>query len=486
MSTAKKVTRIEAVRPVSRKRVAAYCRVSTDKDAQLESLENQMEAFRYRLALHKDWELVDIYADEGLTGTTVKSRAKFLAMVKDCEDGKIDYILTKSISRFARNTLDCINYVRRLQGMGVQIYFEKEGIDTGEAVSEMLLTIMASFAQEESRSISENVKWGIRKRFEEGREVKVPLYGFCHTDDALFQIVPEEAETVREIFERYAHGEMPMHIMNDMIKRGVRPPAGDCWKRQQLDRMIKNEKYIGDVVLQKTYIENHLSHRQIRNKGELPKFHIENAHPAIVDRHIFEQAQKVSAMRRVQYGNSRYPYGSMLRCPYCGKTLVHGGLNNFYMDGAHIRDGGWGCYGGDGCGNYLIIQNILDEAVIEAYSEKYGDEKNRVDFWWLDDTMEKIALGLDEVTIHWRDRETSAVKMKYPEDRYRPDAYAEFYNDFLERIRKGEKKVKYRHLMGLGGRDETGDAWETEEDETDETVEIDHSEKRSAVQTDSD
>lgn len=456
MSEIKKVTRIEAARPASRKRVAAYCRVSTDKDAQLESLENQMEAFRYRLALHKDWELVDIYADEGLTGTTVKSRVKFLEMVADCEAGKIDYILTKSISRFARNTLDCINYVRKLQGIGVQIYFEKEGIDTGEAASEMLLTIMASFAQEESRSISENVKWGIRKRFEEGKEVKVPLYGFYHTDDALFQIVPEEAEIVREIFERYAHGEMPMDIMNDMIRRGVKPPAGDTWKRLQLDRMIKNEKYIGDVVLQKTYIENHLTHKQIRNKGELPKFHIENAHPAIVERHIFEQVQKISAMRRVKHGNSSYPYGDLLRCPHCGKTLVHGSLNNFYWCGAHIQNGGWGCYGEGGCGNYLVIQNILDEALIKAYAEKYGDEKDRVDFYWLDDTMEDIELSGDGVTIHWRDGETSIVKMDFSEDRYKPDAYADFYNEYLERVRKGEKKVKYRFLMGLGEMDGTG------------------------------
>lgn len=451
MSTMKKVTRIEAARPVSRKRVAAYCRVSTDKDAQLESLENQMEAFRYRLALHKDWELVNIYADEGLTGTTVKSRVKFLEMVADCEAGKIDYILTKSISRFARNTLDCINYVRKLQGMGVQVYFEKEGIDTGEAASEMLLTIMASFAQEESRSISENVKWGIRKRFEEGREVKVPLYGFCHTDDALFQIVPEEAEIVREIFERYAHGEMPMDIMNDMIKRKVKPPAGDTWKRLQIDRMIKNEKYIGDVVLQKTYIENHLTHKQLRNKGELPRFHIENAHPAIVERHLFEQAQKVSSMRRVKHGNSSYPYGELLKCPHCGKVLVHGSLNNFYWRGAHIQNGGWGCYGEGGCGNYLIIQNILDEAVIKAYTEKYGVEKDRVDFWWMDDAMEDIELGSDEVTIRWRDGETSIVKLDFSEERYKPDAYADFYNEYLDSVRKGEKKVKYKFLMGLDG-----------------------------------
>ena len=442
------VTKIEQKKPEGKKRVAAYCRVSTDRDAQLESLENQMEAFRYRLAFHPDWELVSIYADEQ-SGTSVKGRTKFQEMIEDCEAGKIDYILTKSISRFARNTLDCISYVRKLQGYGVQLYFEKEGIDTGDAASEMLLTIMASFAQEESRSISENVKWGIRKRFEEGREVKVPLYGFYHTEIELFQVVPEEAEIVREIFERYVHGELPLSIMNDMIARGVKPPAGDSWKRLQIDRMLKNEKYVGDVILQKTYIESHLTHKQIRNKGELPKFRVTDAHPAIVDRHVFEQAQKITAMRRVKNGNSTYPYGDMLRCPHCGKPLVHGSLNNFYYNGGHIQNGGWGCYGEGGCGKYLLIQNILDAAVIGAYAEKFGEVKENVDFYWLDDSIEGIELGEDKVTIHWRDGETSIAGMEFSEARYKPTSYTDFYNDFLERVRRGEKKIKYKFLMGL-------------------------------------
>ena len=438
-----------AGRAARKKRVAVYCRVSTDSESQLESLENQLEAFQYQLKLHSDWELVGIYADEGLSGTSVKGRTRFREMVADCEDGKIDYILTKSISRFARNTLDCIGYVRKLQGCGVQLYFEKEGIDTGDATSEMLLTIMASFAQEESRSISENVKWGIRKRFEEGREVKVPLYGFCHTKDALFQVVPEEAKIVREVFERYVHGEMPGNILKDMAGRGVKPPAGDCWKRLQIDRMLKNEKYAGDAVLQKTYIENHITHRQVRNNGELPKFHVTDAHPAIIDRHLFDQAQKIAAMRRVKDGNSAYPYGGMLSCPNCGKKLVHGSLNSFYLNGGRIKDGGWGCYGQGGCGKYLLIQNILDEAVIGAYGEKYGEKKEKVDYYWLDDTIRSIGLSHGGVTIHWRDGTGSTREMRFPSGQYRPDCYAGFYNGFLARVRSGDKKVKNKFLMGL-------------------------------------
>ena len=445
----KTVTRIEQPKIVSRKRVAAYCRVSTDHEAQLESLENQIETFRFRAAQRGDWDLKNVYVDEGLSGTSVKGRVQFQQMIEDCKAGEIDYIITKSISRFARNTVDTLQTVRDLQSHGVQVFFEKEGIDTADALSEMVLTIMASFAQEESRSISENVKWGIRKRFEAGKEVKVPLYGFYHSDDELFLIQEEEAAVVREIFERFVHGEAPLDILNDMTARGIKPPAGKCWKRLQIDRMIKNEKYAGDVVLQKTYIENHLTHRQIRNHGDLPKFHVENAHAAIVDRHLFDQAQKIMAMRNVSVGNNTYPYGEMLRCPHCGKPLVHGSLNNFYYDGEKIQNGGWGCYGEGGCGDYLVIQNVLDEAMIKAYEEKYGEKKETVEFYWLDDTVEKIQLNENRVTIYWRDGETSVVEMDFSEERYCPSRYSVFYNDYLDRIRCGEKKNKYKFLMGL-------------------------------------
>lgn len=443
------VTKVEQPKVASRKRVAAYCRVSTDKDAQLGSLENQIASFRFKAEQRGDWDLVSIYADEDKSGTSMVHREHFLEMIEDCKAGKIDYIIAKSVSRFARNTVDTLQTVRDLQKLGIGLFFEKENIDTADSLSEMVLTIMASFAQEESRSISENVKWGIRKRFEAGNEVKVPVYGFYHTDEELFLIQEDEAAVVREIFERFAHGEMPQAIMDDMIERGIKPPAGDCWKRLQIDRMIKNEKYVGDVVLQKTYIEDHLTHKQVRNHGELPTYHVENAHAAIVDRHIFNQAQKVRLMRKVSHGNSTYPYGELLRCPYCGKPLMHGSLNEFYYDSEKIQNGGWGCYGEGGCKNYLLIQNMLDAALIKAYAEKYGERKERVDFYWLDDSIESIELTEDTVTICWKDGETSTVEMDFIEARYTPSAYADFYNDFLDRIRRGERKNKNKYRMGL-------------------------------------
>lgn len=445
------VTVIEQPRAKGKKRVAAYCRVSTDKEAQLESLENQMKAFKLRAALHPDWEMANLYVDEGLTGTSMKQRVKFLEMIEDAKAGRIDYIITKSVARFARNTVDTLSTVRELKKYGVELFFEKEGIDTADSLSEVMLAIMASFAQEESRSISENVKWGIRKRFESGHEVKVPLYGFCHTDDELFLIQEDEAEIVREIFTRYVHGDLPQTIMEDMTARGVKPPAGDCWKRLQLDRMIKNEKYVGDVLLQKTYVEDHLDHKQRRNHGELRQFYLRDVHAAIVDRHIFEQAQKILAMRKVKDGNSTYPYGEMLRCPHCGKPLMHGSLNDFYYDGERIQNGGWGCYGEGGCGSYLLIQNNLDAAMIRAYYDKFGERKDRVDYYWLDDSVESIDLDENKVTIHWRDGGTSEEKMYFSEERFTPTRYSDFYGDFLDRVRSGERKVKAKNLMGMKG-----------------------------------
>lgn len=437
-------------RKIPKKRVAAYCRVSTDKDAQLESLENQMASFKYQLALHDDWELVGIYADEGKSGTSIKGRPEFQRMIKDCEAGLIDYVMIKSISRFARNTLDCIGLVRNLQRYGVQVYFEKEGIDTADITSEMLLVIMASFAQEESRSISENVKWGIRKRFESGKEMKVPIYGYRHTDDTLYIVVPEEAAIVEEIFLRYVHGDTPKTIVEDLQAREVKPPAGDCWKLLQISRMLHNEKYVGDVVLQKHYVESHLTHKEVRNNGELPLIHIKNAHPAIIDRHLFIQVQQILEMRQVKTRNSSYPYGDKLKCPCCGRTLVHGSLYAVPFAGVRWLGGGWGCYGEKGCQQYLLIQKLLDEALMNAYEKKHGERMEAVEFYWIDDSMEEIRLGCDNrIEIHWKDGKVSGEILNIHNDQLEPAISAQRYNSYLWKVRNGTTKTKNRFLMGL-------------------------------------
>ena len=449
-----KVTRIEPTRVTTtvvptKIRVAAYCRVSTDNEAQLDSLENQIESFRMRITRHANWELVKIYADEGITGTSAKKRPQFMEMMNACKEGKIDRIITKSVSRFARNTIDCIKYVRELKTYGVSIMFEKEDLDTATSVSEMLLSIMASFAQEESRSISENLKWGIRKRFEEGHEIRVRLYGFRHSEKEDFQIVPEEAKIVREIYLRYVHGEEPLPIMNDMVRRRVPAPSGKKWNRLQIDRMLTNEKYSGDAIMQKTYVVDHLTHKQVKNRGELPMYKVDDVHSAIIEKHLFDQVQRIRVMKNSRNGNPTYPYGDMLKCPHCGETLVQGNINNFYYNGHPIQNGGWGCYGEGGCGGYLLMRNVLDDALLRAYGTKFSEKKESVEFYWLDDTVDNISLSDDSVAVTWKDGTTTKETLNFPKPELRPEAFASIYNTYLSRMRRGEIKTRKKNVMGL-------------------------------------
>ena len=247
-------------------RVGAYCRVSTDMEEQQSSLELQMTSFREQIEHHPGWELVDIYADEGISGGSAQKRKDFQRMVQDSKDGKLDYIITKSISRFARNTLECLAYVRQLQKYGTQIYFEKENIDTGTAFSEMLLTILEAFAQEESRSLSENAKWGIRKRFEAGQEKRANVFGYRFDTEHNYIIEPTEAATVHRIFDLYETGRYSMNAIAQKMLEEKRASANSMkWDASHIHVILNNEKYIGDVLMQKKYTVDHMTHREVKN-----------------------------------------------------------------------------------------------------------------------------------------------------------------------------------------------------------------------------
>ena len=209
-----------------KRRVAAYCRVSSELEAQEVSFEMQVRVYTEKILANPGWELAGIYADEGVTGTSAAKRTRFMQMIADCEAGKIDCIITKSISRFARNTLECLGFIRKLQKIGVQILFEKEGIDTGSSYSEMILTILAAFSQEESRSISENVKWGIRKRYEDGIDRWAKIYGYAAVGEETYRIVKEEAGVIRRIFWSCEHGESTGQIADKLNLEGIPAPGG--------------------------------------------------------------------------------------------------------------------------------------------------------------------------------------------------------------------------------------------------------------------
>ena len=271
---------------VVRRRVAAYARVSTSSEEQLTSYEAQVDYYTRFIQSKPEWEFVRVYTDEGISAVNTKKREGFNQMVRDALDGKIDLIVTKSVSRFARNTVDSLVTVRKLKEKGVEVYFEKENIYTLDSKGELLITIMSSLAQEESRSISENVTWGQRKRFADGK-VSLPyshFLGYRKGDNGLPEIVPEEAETVRWIYSLFLSGKTTGSIASLLTREGIPTPAGKKkWAASTVESILKNEKYKGDALLQKAFTVDFLTKKQKKNEGEVPQYYVENSHPAIID-----------------------------------------------------------------------------------------------------------------------------------------------------------------------------------------------------------
>ena len=276
-------------------RTAAYCRVSTDHDDQLDSLENQIRHYLDYIRLHPDYELVEVYSDSGISGTSTKKRAGFMRMISDCRNGKIDFIITKSISRFARNTADCLKYMRELKSLGIPILFEKENINTMESSGELLFTILSSLAQEESRNISENTTWGIRANFKRGKpHLNVrQLMGYEKDESGNLIVDEKQAEIVRRIYREFLSGRLPLDIAKGLNRDGICGVHGrPCWAAVTIIRMLKNEKYVGDLLMQKTYTKNFIGKVQIKNAGEVEQYFIKNNHPAIIPRDEWDEVQR--------------------------------------------------------------------------------------------------------------------------------------------------------------------------------------------------
>ena len=290
------LTRMEAPAQLPvRKRVAAYARVSMEKDAMLHSLAAQVSYYSEVIQRNPGWEYAGVFADFGLTGTK-ETRPEFQRMLKKCREGKIDLILVKSISRFARNTLTLLNTVRELKGLGIGVYFEEQKLDSLSRDGEFMLTILASFAQEESRSVSENCKWRIRKNFEQGIPTGFGMYGY-EVKNGSFVIKPEEAAVVRRIFQMYLDGMGSVKIMKLLMAEGVPAPMGGLWNDSVIMDMLRNEKYAGDLLLQKFYTNNHIEKKQLRNRGELSQYYVGDDHEPIIDRKTFDAVQREIALR---------------------------------------------------------------------------------------------------------------------------------------------------------------------------------------------
>jgi DNA invertase Pin-like site-specific DNA recombinase len=277
-----------------KRKVAGYARVSTDSEEQYTSYEAQVDYYSKYIKNNPAWEYVGIYTDEGISGTNMKNREGFNQMVDDALDGKIDLIVTKSVSRFARNTVDSLSTIRKLKDAGVECYFEKENIHTFDSKGELLLTIMSSLAQEESRSLSENVTWGIRKRFADGK-ILLPygnFLGYRKGEDGLPEIIPEEAELVRRIYRMFMDGESTNAIAEKFTKEKIPTPLGKKrWSIKTIESMLTNEKYKGCALLQKKFTVDFLSKKTKENEGEVPQYYVENSHPAIIEPEEWELVQ---------------------------------------------------------------------------------------------------------------------------------------------------------------------------------------------------
>lgn len=440
---------------VQAKRVAAYCRVSTTLESQTSSLETQMAVFRQKINEREGWELVDVYADDGVSGTSTKKRKEFQRMLSDCEAGKIDYIITKSISRFARNTLECLACIRHLQSLGVQLLFEKENIDTGSNLSEMILTVLAAFAQEESRSLSANLTWGIRKRFEAGEDRWVDRYGYCKDENGDMVIHPEQGEVVRRMFAMYEHGMSLTEVVGALNHEGIPSPRGSVWHLLVVSEILKSEVYMGDMVLQKFRTVDHLTHKRVRNDAtEVPSYYITDHHPAIVSRKTFQRVQTICALRSNCNGHiPQYPYGETdVSCPLCGAPLVQRNTRGNYKNRLAL-----GCFTEKGCGRFAIRKAMFNEAVLQAYNtidldslkEMAGEESfqrlkkeyptmDTVEFFWLDELVERIVLkerdttpdspaGCWDAVVHWRCGLKSSVRMALGSKYNVPETLATLY-----------------------------------------------------------
>ena len=318
------------------KRVAAYCRVSTDSEEQLTSYTTQKKVYTEMIAENPEWEFAGLYADEGISGTRADKRPEFQKMINDCLAGKIDMIITKSVSRFARNTVECLEYVRMLKARGIGIFFEEQKIDTLKADSELYLVIYAGFAQSESESMSKNITWAFRKKFENGKcsICYKHLLGYRRGSDGEPEIVPEEAEIVKEIFRLFLSGETIAKISEIMQERNYSFEGKNFgFHRSMIISILKNEKYTGDLILQKTISVDCITKIRKPNRGEAPMYLVQNNHPAIITREIFNKAQEEFAKRNTVSAKrtknvigvvgkySKYALSDILKCGECGSRF---------------------------------------------------------------------------------------------------------------------------------------------------------------------
>lgn len=468
MAIARKVTVIPAVEVFiptniesnSRlKRVAAYARVSTENEEQLSSYEAQVDHYTRYIKANAEWKFVEVYADEGISATSTKKRDGFNRMITDALEGKIDLIITKSVSRFARNTVDTLTTVRKLKDKSVEVYFEKENIYTLDSKGELLITIMSSLAQEESRSISENVTWGQRKRFADGK-VSLPykqFLGYEKGEDGLPKIIESEAKTVRLIYKLFLEGKATSWIAKYLTEYKISSPAGkDKWQETTVRSILKNEKYKGDAILQKSFTVDFLTKKKKINEGEVPQYYVENSHPAIISSEVFDLVQAEFERRRSDRGlrRSNSCFSGKIICGECGGFYG----NKTWHSNSKYRKVIWRCNhkydNNEKCKTPHIYEDKLKELFVKAFNEMIEnkgeilrDYKEIIEVLGDTSKLEKEKLQLEneaEVLIellkkHVERNAHAALNQEEYESKY--NELGNKYEQVKERIEEIEKKI---------------------------------------------
>lgn len=443
----------QAIVAVVKRRVAGYARVSTDSDEQFTSYEAQIDYYTQYIKSHDDWEFVKVYTDEGISGLNTKKRDGFNEMITDALAGRIDLIVTKSVSRFARNTVDSLTTIRKLKDAGCEVYFEKENIWTFDGKGELLLTIMSSLAQEESRSISENVTWGQRKRFADGK-VSMPykqFLGYEKGPDGLPKIVPEQAETVRYIYDLFMSGKTVTAIAKQLTNEGIPTPGGKpLWRCTTVESILTNEKYKGDARLQKRFTVDFLQKKMKVNEGEVPQYYVENSHEAIIDPLLFDRVQEELA-RRKTLGRSysgKSIFSCRLICGDCGHYLG----SKVWNSTSKYRRVIWQCnykFKGDcKCGTPHLTEDVIRAKFLEAYAQLLPERDSLIeDCRVMQDALTDVSDIEREMKEQLQELDVIAELTKRCVDENSSialdqDDYRARYNGLVERYEKAEGRVK--------------------------------------------
>ncbi|MFT4413911.1 recombinase family protein [Fredinandcohnia humi] len=453
----KPLEELEGVQSKQKLRVCAYCRVSTDSEEQKESYANQLDHYTNLIQNNPNWEFVDIYADEGISGTSDKKRIQFKQMIEDAKAGKIDMILTKSISRFSRNTVVLLENARELKNLGIAIVFEKENINTLEASGEVLLTILSSIAQDESRNISENSRWGIVKGFRDGKVYcnTTRFLGYDKDKNGELVINEKEAEIVKRIYREYLEGKSTQAIAKGLMADGIKTAAdNDKWWDSTVTGILTNEKYYGALLQQKTITVDYLTKKRVKNDGQATQYFIEENHEPIIPKEVFEQVQKEKKRRAELKGykeenahrySSKYPFSGKLVCMCCGNTLKRRIWNSNNISRKVV----WQCKtyiaaGKQGCDAKAVDDTVLMEAFVRAFNRMKEDKDQFVQT--MNRNIEKVLLkNADKTKIQKIDKKIEELKQEYKglvQLNLKGEMDAEIYQE--EQVRIGDQLEQLR------------------------------------------